>query len=124
MTSTKSGNRGNNGSKINSIEPFFSEKSKEIIRNLANKNIVLVAADIDYALEHLSFMINYSKVFSRLKAMPRLLCVIFDSSSFDASYKNKYSQFCNALEDLDGINVVDFFAFYFTNSSLINSLFF
>ena len=118
MTSTKSGNRGNNGSKINAIEPFFSEKSKEKIRDLANKNILLVAADIDYALKYLNYIINYSKVFSRHEAMPSLLCLIFDSSSFDASYIKKYSQFCRTLEGLDGINVAEFFAFYFANSSL------
>ena len=101
--------------KINPVEPFFSKYAQAKIRGLTDKNLILVAADVDYALEYIEFMFLYSKLFSKQKRMPVLVCAIFNSSRIDESFNRKYVQLCSKMDGKKGIIVVDFFAFYFSN---------
>ena len=106
------------GKKINSLEPFFSFNAELKIRALTNQNLILVAADVDYALEHINFMLLYSKLFSQHKRMPRLICAIFDSSCIDTEFAGKFSHLSTILDCHDGIVVVDFLASYFSDNEI------
>ena len=101
--------------KIGSLEPFFSRNSQLKIRALAKQNLILVAADVDYALENINFLLMYSKLFSKQKSMPRLVCAIFNSSCIDTSFPENYAKLCSILDSRNGIVVVEFLAHYFSS---------
>lgn len=95
---------------IPDITPELSDKAKEKLSSLPEGSVALVAADIDYAIKNISYIVNYSKTFESCVKAPILICAIFNSSAIDSNFSWKANVLKSKISDLAGIMVIDFVA--------------
>ena len=92
------------------ILPEFSEKAKKKLINLPEGPVVLVAADIDYAIKNIDYIVDYSKTYELFEKSRFLICAIFNSSSIDPNFLLKDSVLQSTASGLLGVMVIDFIA--------------
>ena len=90
--------------------PEFSEKAKKKLISMPEGSVALVAADIDYAIKNIDYIVNYSKTYESCENAPILICAIFNSSAIDPNFSWKASVLQSKTSGLLGVAVVDFIA--------------